>query len=130
MPGKDVWLEALKYWYGDGVEQAMHRCMDCLIHGKMLYEGHRVIDQSTPSPDDTDDAYGHQSLWRIGNEPLVYVMQPYILGHDDIGMWLDFCDRYNLELELDVRAAFHEPSEGVGVTIWNRAVRQNHFRSH
>ncbi len=40
MSGKDVWLETLKYWSGDGVEQAMHRCMDCLIHGKMPYEGH------------------------------------------------------------------------------------------
>lgn len=128
MPGKDVWVEMLKSWYGDDVEQATHTCIECLIRGKMLFERHGVIDQPTLLPEEMQ-TLEYPSLWRIGSEPLVYVMQTGMLGHEEMQSLLDFCDRCSLELEIDERAAFQKPGGSVGVTIWNRAVRQKHFRT-
>lgn len=120
------WEATLRRWYGDEVVRAAHDCLHCLARGSMLFQWH--AEMARPRLVCDCEAFDHFSLWRIGREPLVFVTQPYGIRHEDMRKLLNFCDTNGLELEIDERAAYHLPGSVVGITLWNRAVRQKYRR--
>lgn len=125
--GKKAWLETLRHWYGDEVVQSRDACFHCLARGKVLHQWHEESGMRLGGvPKGAESAFDHTSLWRIGNEPLAFVTQPYHFRHETMRTLLDYCDQHGLEMEIDEAASFHYHGHCVPIVIYHRATREKY----
>lgn len=131
---KLAWEKLLRDSYGKHVVEAKRHCFHCLAHGQMVFPWHKeAMSLRNPVPQFGWSLIDHVSLWRIGKHPLVYVSQPYTHGGESltekVPEFANYCSSIGLELVVDERATFYfpgHPTEILGITIWNIAVRDQY----
>lgn len=54
-------------------------------------------------------------LLDLVGQPYEWVSQPYLLEIENLREILEFCDRFNLDVQIDARRAFSDPGDSIGV---------------
>jgi len=62
--------------------------------------------------------YDHPSLWNRDGKPVVFLFQPYQLGHDDILGLAEMARKHQFYLSVATRPAWHYPGSVLHIEIW------------
>lgn len=118
----------LRRCFGEGVKKSAKRCLHCFERGKINSRFHEEeIHQNRHLPCKSRwEIFDHLVLYRIGNEPLVLITQPYHFEHDMARALLDWCDEHGFEMQVTEYASFHYPAACVPIEIWNCKARDKH----
>ena len=104
-PEREAWMHANKVTEAD----EDHVCIQRLIHGRCVgRENETLIEMATyESHPCHPPGFDHGDLWLKDGQPEIFTFQPYHLFGSTLQALLTFCQKNNLEIEINGRSWYY-----------------------